>query len=116
MVRLSDNIQKSILANLNDIIKTHTNISFIYGGQTEHSIKIRQKQHKNDDPDRFVGMDIRLVYKFNDNEINQINKAEEFLIKLLKDNYGLNCLNIADTATGLNHQPGDKHRLYVMFR
>ena len=99
-------------------INAINNISAIYGGQTEHKLKERQMQHEYEPNSRFLNMVIKPVFSSaKDNQADQINLAETYLILKLREKFGNKCLNIiSQCGGGQHHNPGDNHTLYIMYR
>lgn len=100
------------LNKFDDIIK-------IYGGQTKQTLKEREKQHKLENPDKFKGMKIKLIYKTNNKDDEKdINDAETYLIKKLKTKYGNKCVNYL-SGGGSGHSPydiGNIYKIYIMYK
>lgn len=90
----------------------------VYGGQTEKRLTERLKEHKK--TKKYTNLKIRLIINFNkdDNDNKElIKQCETYLIKLLKDKYKNKCKNIQiGGGSGYNHQKGDKHKLYIIFK
>lgn len=93
------------------------NINRVYGGQTEHTLVKRQKQHERDNVD-FRDMEIIKVFSSaRENKVKQINLAETYLIQQLRKHFVGKCLNIAQNGGGgQHHNEGDNHKIYIMYK
>jgi len=88
------------------------NIIKIYGGQTKKTLREREKQHKLENPDKFKGMKIKLIYKTKtENDEKYINDAETYLIRKLKTKYENKCVNnLLTGGSGHQHDINDIHK------
>ena len=70
------------------------NVNNIYGGQTEKTLEQRQQQHEKKDND-FCNMVIEEIFSSSkESQVNQINLAETYLIKLLSTKFVLLFLHL----------------------
>lgn len=90
-------------------------INNIYAGQTEKTLKERQKQHEK--KDKFRNMRIEEIFSSSkETQVNQINLAETYLIQVLNRIYGNKCLNKVMVGGGQHHNAGDNHKIYIMYK
>lgn len=72
-------------------VSTFINVNNIYGGQTEETLEKIQKQHEVYDKN-FCNMNIVKIFcSSTENQVNQINLAETYLINLLHNKFGNKC-------------------------
>lgn len=99
---------KFFLANIDP-----SSISKIYGGQTERKIEERLDQHQKADS-QFRRMTIKKITRITDGK--KANECETYLIEKLKEKFKGKCINQQTVGgAGQNHNPGDKHAIYVCY-
>jgi hypothetical protein len=102
---------------INKKIAKLPSVANIYGGQTEHPLEQRQKQHEEKD-NKFRNMIIDEIFSSSkETQVKQINLAETYLIELLHTTYGKKCLNkVMVGGGGQHHNEGDNHKIYIMYK
>lgn len=102
---------------INKKIAKFPSVVNIYGGQTEQTLEQRQKQHEEKD-NKFRNMIIEEIFSSSkETQVNQINLAETYLIEVLHTTYGKKCLNkVMIGGGGQNHNEGDNHKIYIMYK
>ncbi|ARF12592.1 hypothetical protein Klosneuvirus_8_16 [Klosneuvirus KNV1] len=97
------------------------NVTKVYGGQTE-DLEVREKQHKKESY-KFRGM--RVIDVGITKNPNVANRCETYLINQLDKFFGKSkCINDYNDdgkirqsgGVGSNHQEGDIHHLYIMYK
>lgn len=113
-------IRKSVKDKINEKISVISNITMIYGGATEQTLKERKNQHIKFD-NRFNKMKIRLVHTTT--SYKSVKEAEEYLIELLDKKFKKKCINdrntdgtIAQRGGAGIHDENVKYKLYIMFK
>jgi hypothetical protein len=114
---LDEKYKNQIDEYINKIKMENPNIINIYGGRTEQTLEIRQKQHENEN-NNFKHMKIKQIFNIKSKDkLYQMQLAETYLIKKLKDNFNNKCININQTGGGtINYNPKDINKLYVMYK
>lgn len=100
------------------------NAKNIYGGQTEHTIKERKKQHaRNDKKFNKQCIILKLTPKKTEDKFTKnkkqytkdlVNRLEAYLIIKLRQ-INSNVSNIADNGRGIQNDSGDTHKLYILY-
>jgi len=87
-------------------------------GKQKKTLREREKQHKLENPDKFKGMKIKLIYKTNNKDDEKhINNAETYLIRKLKIKYGNKCVNtLLIGGSGHQYNIGDIYKIYIMYK
>jgi hypothetical protein len=81
--------------------------------------KQKQTLRERENPDKFKGMKIKMIYKTNnDDDEKYINDAETYLIKKLKTKYKNKCVNnLSGGGSGHHlHDIGDIYKIYIMYK